>query len=83
LMTTTILPNTATSAIQNFTTDLRGEVRQFDWTLQTGQPLSGVASYEGFAVPFALIEVFQGEQKLATGLTGQNGEFNFQIQVAE
>ncbi len=83
LMTTTILPNTATSAIQNFTTDLRGEVRQFDWTLQTGQPLSGVASYEGFAVPFALIEVFQGEQKLATGLTGQNGDFNFQIQVAE
>ncbi len=83
LMKTSILPNTPNSAIQNFTTDLRGDNEPFEWSLKTGQSLSGVASYEGFAVPFALIEVFQGSQKLATGLTGENGEFDFQIQVEE
>ena len=51
--------------------------------LESGQLLSGVASFEGLAVPFALLEVYQGEQKLATGLTGENGDFDFQIQVEE
>ena len=30
--------------------------------LESGQLLSGVASFEGNAVPFALLEVYQGEQ---------------------
>ena len=47
--------------------------------LQSGQLLSGVASFDGLAVPFALLGVYQGEQKLATGLTGENGEIDFQI----
>ena len=83
LMQTSILPNTPNSAIQNFETDLRGDIQSFEWTLESGQPLSGVANHQGYAVPFALIEVFQGNQKLATGLTGENGEFDFQIQVEE
>jgi len=83
LMQTSILPNTPNSAIQNFETDLRGDIQSFEWMLQSGQPLSGVANQQGYAVPFALIEVFQGDQKLATGLTGENGEFDFQIQVEE
>ncbi len=83
LMNTSILPKSPSSAIQNFTTDLRGDIEPLEWSLKSGQPISGVASYEGFAVPFALIEIFQGDQKLATGLTGENGEFDFQIQVEE
>ena len=69
--------------LQNFTTDLNENLTTFEWTLQTGQPLSGVVNFDGFAVPFALIEVFQGDNKLATGLTGQNGEFDLQIQVED
>jgi hypothetical protein len=83
LMDTTIIPNGPNAAIQNFTTDLRGDTRDFEWSLESGQLLSGVASFEGLAVPFALLEVYQGDQKLATGLTGENGEFEFQIQVEE
>lgn len=83
LMDTCIIPNNPNTAIQNFTSDLRGEVRDFTWMLESGQLLSGAASFEGLAVPFALLEVYQGEQKLATGLTGENGEFDFQIQVEE
>ena len=83
LMNTSIIPNSPNTAIQNFTSDLRGEIRDFEWTLQSGQLLSGVASFDGLAVPFALLEVYQGDQKLATGLTGENGDFDFQIQVEE
>jgi hypothetical protein len=83
LMNTSIVPTSSSSAIQNFQTDLRSYVTSFEWSLQTGQPLAGVISFDGAAVPFSMIEVFQGERKLATGLTGENGEFELQIQVEE
>lgn len=83
LMNTSIIPPSASTAIQNFETDLRGSPEPFSWSLETGQPLSGVINFDGYAVPFALIEVFQGDNKLATGLTGENGEFDLQIQVEE
>ena len=83
LMNTSIIPPSSSSAIQNFQTDLRSYIESFEWSLQTGQPLSGVISFEGSAVPFSMIEVFQGDRKLATGLTGENGEFELQIQVEE
>ena len=82
LMDTSIIPSTSNAAIK-FATDLNENLTTFEWTLQTGQPLSGVVNFDGFAVPFALIEVFQGDNKLATGLTGQNGEFDLQIQVED
>lgn len=83
LMDTSIVPSIPNAAIQNFQTDLRTDFTDFQWTLQSGQPLAGVASFQGFSVPFALLEVYQGDKKLATGLTGENGEFDFQIQVEE
>ena len=83
LMDTSIVPSIPNAAIQNFQTDLRTDLTDFQWTLQSGQPLAGVASFQGFSVPFALLEVYQGDKKLATGLTGENGEFDFQIQVEE
>ena len=61
---------------------LTGDLRDFDWMLESGQLLSGVASFEGLAVPF-FHSKYTKESERGTGLTGTNGEFDFQGQVEE
>ena len=83
LMNVSLIPGSTNAAISNFAVDLRNDQSDFNWTLQTGQHIAGQIKTDEYTVPFALIEIYQGGNLLANGLSGQDGEFALQIQIEE
>lgn len=84
-MNVSLIPDNSIEAITNFTLDtidIEAE-EEPEWQLQLGQPLSGLLQTEGEKIPFALIEVYQGNTLLANGLSDIDGSFSLQIQTEE
>jgi hypothetical protein len=83
LMDVTLHPTNGIGAVTNFQTDISTFNEEFEWSLQNGEYISGTILFEEETVPFSLIEIYQGDQLLANGLSGPSGEFELQIQVEE
>lgn len=83
LMNVSLIPASSNAAISNFSLDVRNASTELVWNLQSGQKISGVASYQDQMVPFALVEIYQNDKLLANGLTGPDGGFSMQILVEE
>jgi hypothetical protein len=84
-MNVSLIPDNSIEAITNFsldTIDIEAE-EEPKWQLQLGQPLSGLLRTEEETIPFALIEVYQGNTLLANGLSDIDGAFSLQIQTEE
>ena len=89
-MNVSLIPDNSFETITNLSLDAidialaeDSELQLPEWPLQSGQPLSGTLQIEDEVIPFALIEVYQGNTLLANGLSDLDGYFSLQIQTEE
>ena len=84
-MDVSLIPDNSIEAITNFSISIDDDdgIEEPEWQLQLGQTLSGTITTGDSLVPFALLEVYQGNTLLANGLSDMNGVFSLQIQTEE